>query len=473
MNHQSKPIGGVTLIKKISILLLLSFFIGSQAFAAAPTAESVQASLDSTWVMIATILVFFMHAGFAMVESGFTRAKNTLNILMKNVLTVAIGALIYFFVGFGIMFGKDVGGLFGSDGFLLSGREDIGFFVFQSVFAATCATIISGAVAERMKLKSYMILTVAMTALIYPVVGHWIWGGGWISELGFVDFAGSTVVHLTGAIGAIITVLFLGARSGKYQNGKVNVIPGHNIPIGALGVFILWFGWFGFNGGSTLAADPSLVPMVIGTTLFSASAAIISSALYTLFRYNRIDPSLTLNGALGGLVGITAGTANVSLTGAIIIGLIAGVILVEGVTLLDSVLKIDDPVGAIAVHGICGIWGTLAVGLFDVQNGLFYGGGASLLGVQSLGVIAVIAWTTISLGGFLFIVTRISSIRVSQEEELSGLDFAEHGSNAYELKDTFLEPDVASSPFGSDLVERLNSIGTPSSEESLKHRNSI
>lgn len=275
-------------------------------------------------------------------------------------------------------------------------------------------------------------------------------------------------------MGAFITVLFLGARIGKYNKGKVNVIPGHNIPIGALGVFILWFGWFGFNGGSSLAADPTLVPQVITTTLFSASAAILSSAFYTLIRFKRIDPSLTLNGALGGLVGITAGCANVSLVGSLMIGLIAGVLLVEAVTFIDSKLKVDDPVGAIAVHGICGIWGTVAVGLFDVQNGLLYGGGASLIATQSLGVLAVIAWTSISVGGLLYIVTRVSSIRVSREEELSGLDFTEHGSNAYELKDTVLESNVSSaSPFGSDLVDRLNSIGTGKVNDTMNQRNTI
>ncbi|MCA1056778.1 ammonium transporter [Rossellomorea aquimaris] len=447
------------MIKKIATLLLLSLTFATSAFAA-PTAETVQASVDSMWVMIAAFLVFFMHAGFAMVETGFTRAKNALNILMKNFLTVSIASVLYFLIGFGLMFGESAGGFMGIDSFFLSGREDIGFFLFQSVFAATCATIISGAVAERMKLKSYILLTIVMTGVIYPVVGHWVWGGGWISEMGFVDFAGSTVVHLTGAVGALITVLFLGARIGKYSKGNANVIPGHNIPLGALGVFILWFGWFGFNGGSSLAADPELVPHVITTTLFSASAAVLSSALYTLFRFKRVDPSLTLNGALGGLVGITAGCANVSLSGSLIIGLIAGVILVEAVTILDTKFKIDDPVGAIAVHGICGIWGTVAVGFFDVQSGLLYGGGASLLATQSLGVAAVIAWTTVTVGGFLFILTRVSGIRVSREEELSGLDFTEHGSNAYELKDTVLESNASPSPFGTDLVERLNSIGT-------------
>ncbi|MFC4322332.1 ammonium transporter [Litchfieldia salsa] len=450
--------------KKISALVASSFLIGTAVSADGPTVESVSASLDSTWIMVAAFLVFFMHAGFAMVESGFTRSKNTLNILMKNILTVSIASVLYFLVGYGFMFGSSAGGFIGVDGFALAGVDDIGFFVFQAVFAATCATIISGAVAERMKLGSYMFLTILMTGLIYPVVGHWVWqGDGWLTALGFVDFAGSTVVHLTGAIGAIVTVKFLGARIGKYSNGKVNVIPGSNIPLGALGVFILWFGWFGFNGGSTLAADPELVPHVVATTLLSASCGVLGSAFYSLFRYKRIDASLTLNGALAGLVGITAGTAAVSLVGAIIIGFIAGVILIEAVQFLDRGLKLDDPVGAIAVHGVCGVWGTIAVGFFATEGGLFYGGGASLLGVQAIGVLAVIAWTVATVALSIFIMMKVSPIRVSREEEISGLDFAEHGSSAYEFRDSILtenNPTPSGTDFGSGLVQRLDSLGT-------------
>src|SRR5690606_36056968 len=234
--------------------------------------EAVQSSVDMMWVMLGTILVFFMHAGFAMLETGFTRSKNTLNILMKNLITVTLGSILYFFVGFALMFGTSGFGMIGTDGFLLAGREDIGCFVFQAVFAASCATIISGAVAERMRLGAYILVTVAMTAFIYPVVGHWVWGGGWLSQIGFIDFAGSTVAHLTGATAAFIAAWKLGPRIGKYSGKIVNSIPGHNLPLGALGVFILWLGWFGFNGGSTLAADPELVPPVILNTLLAASA---------------------------------------------------------------------------------------------------------------------------------------------------------------------------------------------------------
>ncbi|MDQ0483478.1 ammonium transporter [Guptibacillus hwajinpoensis] len=457
-------------MKKISALFIALFLLsGGQAFAAGDAAvATLSQSMDTIWVMIAAFLVFFMHAGFAMVETGFTRSKNALNILMKNLLTMSIGAVLYFIIGYGIMFGTSSGGFIGTNGFFLLGQsENIGFFVFQAVFAATCATIISGAVAERMKLISYIAVTIAMVAIVYPVVGHWIWGGGWLSELGFTDFAGSTVVHLTGAIGAVVAVSFLGGRIGKYSNGKVNVIQGHNIPLGALGVFILWFGWFGFNAGSTLSASDALIPIIVATTLLSASGGVIGSALYSYIRYKQIDASLTLNGALAGLVGITAGTASVSPIGAIFIGLIAGVILIEAVQLIDRRVKLDDPVGAIAVHGVCGVWGTVAVGLFAVEGGLFYEGGAALLLVQVIGVLAVIAWTSVTLGTFLFIYTRFSSIRVSREEEIQGLDFAEHGSTAYELRGGILnnnETPSSGSPFGHGLVDRLNRLEKPKAD---------
>jgi Amt family ammonium transporter len=417
--------------------------------------EAVQSSVDMMWMMIGAILVFFMHAGFALVETGFTRSKNTVNILMKNFLTVAIGSLLYFIVGFALMFGSSSFGLIGTEGFALLGREDIGFFVFQAVFAATCATIISGAVAERMKLSSYLILVVAMTGFIYPVVGHWVWGGGWLSQLGFIDFAGSSVVHLTGAVGALIAAWMIGPRIGKYSGHLVNVIPGHSIPLGTLGVFILWLGWFGFNGGSTLAADPTLVPLVIANTLLAASAAVLSTALYTKLRYKRIDASLTLNGALSGLVGITAGCASVSLIGAIVIGLIAGVIMTESIRFLDVKAKIDDPVGAISVHGIGGIWGTLAVGLFDTSNGVLYGGGIGILVIQFVGIAAIIGWTSLTVGGSLLTIRLFSTLRVTKEEETIGLDFSEHGTQAYVLQDVF----KGTAPRSEDFAKRLTQLG--------------
>ncbi|MGI2328814.1 ammonium transporter [Planococcus sp. YIM B11945] len=426
--------------------------------------EAVQSSVDMLWVMLGAILVFFMHAGFSMVETGFTRSKNTLNILMKNLLTVAIGSILYFFIGFAFMFGPSAFGLIGSEGFALLGRDDIGFFVFQAVFAATCATIISGAVAERMKLSSYLLLTVAMTAIIYPVVGHWVWGGGWLSQLGFIDFAGSTVVHLTGAVAAFVTAWKIGPRIGKYSGKTVNSIPGHNLPLGALGVFILWVGWFGFNGASTLAADPALVPPIIAKTLLAASAGVLATAAYTRFRYGRIDASLTLNGALSGLVGITAGCANVSLLGSMVIGLVAGIVMTESVRILDSKIRVDDPVGAISVHGIVGIWGTLAIGLFDTTGGLLYGGGAEILGIQTIGILAVVAWTSLTAGLALFVISLFLPLRVSADEEETGLDFTEHGSQAYSMQDVFRGTGAAADQ---SFAARLNQLGEDPSVQKL------
>nr|WP_110251783.1 ammonium transporter [Streptohalobacillus salinus] len=422
------------------------------------TEATTTETLNMLWIMLASFLVFFMHAGFALVESGFTRAKNSLNIIMKNFLTISIGPILFYLVGYGIMFGDTFSGIIGSDNFLLSGVDDIGFFVFQAMFVATCATIISGAVAERIKIGVYVIITIFMTGVIYPVVGHWIWADGWLANLGFSDFAGSTVVHLTGASGALTVVLFLGARYGKYKNGRVNVIPGHNIPMGALGVFILWLGWFGFNGGSTLEADPTLVPMVVATTLMASAGGLISTALYSQFRFKQIDASLALNGVLAGLVGVTAGTAEVSIPGAIAIGLVSGVLLVEGITFIDRKLKIDDPVGATTVHGLCGIWGTLAVGLFSVESGLLYGHGASQLLIQAIGVIAVIAWTMVTVGALTFVITRFTSIRVSEKEERVGLDISEHGSSAYSFNDTFSSKEAIQPNDAFGLADRLNQL---------------
>ncbi|WP_010093596.1 ammonium transporter [Ornithinibacillus scapharcae] len=429
----------------------------------------LEVAINLIWVMLGAILVFFMHAGFALVESGFTRSKNTLNILMKNFLTISVSTILFFIVGYGFMFGDTTGALIGTNGFFLHDVEDIGFFVFQAMFIATCATIMSGAVAERMKLGSYMLIVVFMTALVYPVVGHWVWqGDGWLTNLGFSDFAGSTVVHLTGATGALLVVLILGPRIGKYHGKRINVIQGHNIPLGALGVFILWLGWFGFNGGSTLAADPNLVPMVIGTTLLSTSAALISSALYTKVKYQKVDASLSLNGVLAGLVGITAGCAEISLGGSIIVGLISGVLLVEGIRFFDRKLKVDDPVGAITVHGLLGIWGTLAVGLFSTSTGLFYGNGLTQLGIQALGVIAVISWVSITIGGFTYFINKLVPIRVTKEEEIAGLDFTEHGSNAYDFKETiFITEEIDELNLGLGLAARLNNIPTGRTETIL------
>ncbi|MGE7916265.1 ammonium transporter [Lysinibacillus xylanilyticus] len=419
--------------------------------------DEVILSVNLVWVMLGTVLVFFMHAGFAMVEAGLTRSKNAVNIIMKNFLTISLGGIVYFLCGYAIMFGDSAGGFFGTSGFALNGVDDLSFFIFQTMFAATGATILSGAVAERTNIFAYIGVIILMSSLVYPVVGHWVWSDqGWLTDLGFVDFAGSTAVHLTGAVAALIAAVMVGPRLGKYENGRVNVITGHSIPLGALGVFLLWFGWFGFNGASTLAADPKLVPIVIANTFFAAAAGVVATAFYTQFRYGHIDGSLTLNGALAGLVAITAGAANVSIIGSIMIGLIAAPLLVEGVRFIEWKLKVDDPVGAIAVHGICGAWGTLAVGLFDIGGrGLFYGGGFGLLGVQAIGVIATIAWVSVSVTAGLFIIKAFVPLRVSSEEEVSGLDVIEHGAPAYEFQDIF----KGSAVRGETFAHRLTHFG--------------
>ena len=430
------------------------------------TNEALELSINLVWVMLGAFLVFFMHTGFAMVEAGFTRSKNAINILMKNFLTISLGGIVYFLAGYAIMFGDTAGGFIGTSGFLLNGVDDIGFFVFQAMFAATCATIISGAVAERTNIFAYIGVIIIMTLFIYPVVGHWIWqGDGWLTSLGFTDFAGSTVVHLTGAVAALVAAAMIGPRIGKYTGKVVNVIPGHSIPLGALGVFILWLGWFGFNGASTLAADPTLVPAVIANTFLAASAGVVGTAIYTKFRFGYMDGSLTLNGALAGLVSITAGAANLSFIGALVAGLIASVVLVEGVRFIEHKLKIDDPVGAVTVHGIVGIWGTLAVGLFDTAGGgLFYGDGFELLGVQAIGVIAVIGWTAATTAIGLYAIKLIVPLRVTAEEEIKGLDIVEHGSNAYEMQDVF--KGVTRS--GDTFAQRLTTLGQSPSVEHKK-----
>jgi len=429
--------------------------------------DEVLLSVNLVWVMLGTILVFFMHAGFAMVEAGFTRSKNAVNIIMKNFLTISLGGIIYFLCGYAIMFGDTAGGLFGTNGFALKGVDDLSFFIFQTMFAATGATILSGAVAERTNIFAYIGVIILMTLVVYPIVGHWVWSGqGWLTDLGFIDFAGSTVVHLTGAVAAFVAAAMIGPRFGKYENGRVNVITGHSIPLGSLGVFFLWFGWFGFNGASTLAADPELVPGVIANTFFAAAAGVVATAFYTKFRYGHIDGSLTLNGALAGLVGITAGAANVSIIGSIIIGIIAAPLLVEGVRFIEWKLKVDDPVGAIAVHGICGIWGTLAVGLFDINGqGLFYGGGISLLGVQAIGIIATIAWVSVSVTIGLFIIKAFVPLRVSVEEEIAGLDVIEHGTPAYEYQDIFKGTAVK----GETFAHRLTHFGKAQTNVQEEH----
>lgn len=400
--------------------------------------EELTLAINTVWVAVAAILVLWMHAGFTVLEAGFTRAKNTTNILMKNSYTLAAGVIVYYLIGFGFMFGDSFNGLIGTSLFALNGVEAVDtpvpgliFWFFQAVFAATAATIVSGAVAERIHFSAYALMVIMISGLIYPVVGHWIWADGWLANLGFVDFAGSTVVHSVGGWFALVGAAMVGPRIGKYVGGKVQAIPGHNMPLGTLGVLILFMGWFGFNGGSTLAAVGEDVGLVIVNTLLAGSAGIIVAMLDSWRRYKKPDISLTLNGALAGLVGITAGAANVAPLGALAIGGLAGALLVWVVGFIDQKLKIDDPVGAISVHGVCGAFGTLMVGLFATDGGLLYGGGAAQLVTQAIGVIAIAAFTLSAAYLTLKLISLVTDMRVSATHEQDGLDMHEHGTPAY------------------------------------------
>ncbi len=403
--------------------------------------EGIAISIDTLWILIAAAMVMFMQPGFALVESGFTRSKNTANILMKSLMDFSIGSLAFWLIGYTIMYGEDVGGFIGKASLFfnsdsVNGVPDKASLMFQTVFAATAATIVSGAVAERTKFSAYLIFSVAITVIIYPISGHWVWGGGWLSELGFHDFAGSTVVHSLGAWVGLIGAAMVGPRIGKYgKDGKPKAIPGSNLAMGALGVFILWFGWFGFNPGSQLAAagvdNAMAISHIFITTNLAAAAGAVTAMIITWMRYKRPGLSITLNGALAGLVAITAGCDVVSPGGAVAIGIIAGIVLVFGVEFIERILKIDDPVGAVSVHGLSGATGTIMVGLFSTSEGLLYGEGAKLLGIQTIGVLAVAAWA-MGLGFILFyILKKTSGIRVSRVIEEEGLDVYEHGESAF------------------------------------------
>src|SRR5680860_1596606 len=432
LNLNKGLLSKATLLIVITLILLA---IPAVALADGPTVESNAVAIDTVWVLVTGFLVFFMQAGFAMVETGFTRAKNAGNIIMKNLMDFAVGSLIYWAIGFAIMFGVDYAEFFGTTGTF----EHLGlsipiwaFLLFQTVFAATAATIVSGAMAERTKFVSYIIYSVVISALIYPVVGHWIWGGGWLQQRGMIDFAGSTVVHSVGGWAALIGALLIGPRIGKYgKDGKATAIPGHNITLGALGVFILWFGWFGFNPGSTLSGTTADIGKIAVNTNLAAAAGATMTMIFTWLKYKKPDVSLTLNGALAGLVAITAGCNAVSPSGAAIIGALAGILVVLSVAFIDNVLKIDDPVGAISVHGVCGAFGTAMVGFFAVDGGLLYGGGAALLITQIIGIASVFAWTA-GTALILFGIIKVTiGLRVTAEEELIGLDIGEHGMEAY------------------------------------------
>lgn len=403
-------------------------------------------ALNTIWVLVGAALVFFMQAGFAMVETGFTRAKNAGNIIMKNLMDFCIGTPAFWIVGFGLMFGG-TGAFIGSIGgiaeeanygtsMLPDGVPFYAFLIFQTVFCATAATIVSGAMAERTKFSAYCVYSFVISLLIYPISGHWIWGGGWLSQLGFHDFAGSTAVHMVGGVAAFVGALILGPRIGKYdKNGKAKAIPGHSLTLGALGVFILWFCWFGFNGASTVSMEGEAIVTAGKIFVNTNLAAAVSSCavlLITWIRYKKPDISMTLNGTLAGLVAITASCDTVSPVSAAIIGIIAGFVVVFGIEFIDKVLKIDDPVGAVGVHGLNGALGTICVGLFSDGTGteglgLFTGGGFHLLGVQLLGMVAVIAWVAVTMTVVFQVIKHTMGLRVSEDEEIAGLDIREHG----------------------------------------------
>ena len=411
--------------------------------------SAVSGQVFGVWFLIGAALVFWMQAGFAMCEAGFTRAKNTGNILMKNLMDFCIGTVVFILVGFGLLLGEDIAGFIGRPGFDIFtdyANFDFSNFVFNLVFCATTATIVSGSMAERTKFLSYCVYSAVISAIVYPIEAHWTWGGGWLSQLGFHDFAGSNCIHMVGGIAALVGASILGARIGKFikdKDGKVvkvNAFPGHNLPIACLGVFILWLGWYGFNGAA--CTDLSQLGSVFLTTTVSPALATVSCMVFTWLKYGKPDVSMCLNASLAGLVAITAGCDVTDALGASIIGIVAGLLVCFGVWFLDYVLRVDDPVGAVAVHCLNGIWGTLAVGLFATNSapaysladstgaeltGLFYGGGFKLLGIQAIGVISTAAWTAVTMTIAFLIIKAVFGLRVSEEEEIVGLDSTEHG----------------------------------------------
>jgi len=426
------------------VILLVALTNRAKANEQSISIEEIRQGLDTVWVLLGAFLVFFMQAGFGMVEAGFIRAKNTCNILTKNFLDFCMASLGFFLIGYGLMFGEG-NGFFGTEGWCLIGLDPIksgvplhAFWLFQAAFCGAAATIVAGGMAERMKFVAYLMYSFIISALIYPIIGHWIWGGGWLDGLGFRDFAGSTVVHTVGGFAALTGTIILKPREGKYNiDGKANVLAGHSIPLASLGVFILWFGWFGFNAGSTIGAgDGSLIGRVALNTNLAAALGGIAAMVTVWKRFGKPDLSMAMNGALAGLVAITAPCAYVEPWAALVIGAIAGYLVVRGVELLDK-LQIDDPVGAFPVHGICGVWGTLSIGIFGKaslelpNNGIIYGGNPIQLGAQLVGSICTIAFVVVSMGLVFRLIDKTVGLRVSREEELRGLDIGEHGMEAY------------------------------------------
>jgi Amt family ammonium transporter len=432
----------------LPLTALLAIASTAQAGTAAEQAalQGTDLGINTLWVLLAAFLVFFMQAGFGMVEAGFVRAKNACNILTKNFLDFCVASLSFFCVGYAIMFGLDKAGLVGTSGFFLQNVEPItagvptfAFWLFQAAFCGAAATIVAGALAERMKFQAYLVYSAIISALVYPVIGHWVWGGGWLADLGFMDFAGSTVVHATGGFASLVGTIILGPRLGKFnRDGSANAIPGHNIPLASLGVFILWFGWFGFNPGSSLSGlAGGLNSLVAVNTCLAAAAGTVSAMTMIWTMTGKPDLSMTMNGALAGLVAITAPCAFVSPAAAILIGLVAGLVIVAGVLLLDKI-GVDDPVGAVPVHGFNGVWGTLAIGLFGQKEllggdlgGLFTGGGFKLLAIQAVGVAAAVLFVSLTMGAVFYLLRKTMGMRVSEEEELRGLDIGEHGMESY------------------------------------------
>jgi len=447
-----------------------------------------QIVMDTMWTLLAAFLVFLMQAGFAMVEAGMTRQKNAANIVMKNLMDFGIASMAYWAIGFALMFGAG-NALFGTTGWFLGGGESAfeslswatppltAKWLFQVVFAGTAATIVSGAMAERTKFPAYLIYSALISGIVYPISGHWIWGGGWLAERGFLDFAGSTVVHMVGGLAALVGAVFLGPRIGKYsKTGKPRAIPGHSMPLAILGVFILWFGWFGFNAGSTMSATLSIADIAVTTNLAAAAGALIAMGV-SWARGGKPDVGMAGNGALAGLVGITAGCAFVENWAALVIGALCGVVVVFAVIAIDRA-HVDDPVGAIAVHGVCGALGTVAVGVFASPRliesagvgteGLVYGGGLAQLGTQALGVGAVALWV-LAASTVVFAAIKVTvGLRVTAEEEIEGLDIGEHGMWGY--PETFLGIDTLGTPDAVAQSRQERRVGsqvlTPSAGES-------
>jgi Amt family ammonium transporter len=416
--------------------------------------ETISSGLDTIWVVLTAAMILLMEGGFALLEAGFVRQKNAVSIIMKVFVDIAFGALIYYAFGFALMYGKDAAGLIGASGFMLSGDlshiqlsiSHETYWLFQCAFVIAVISIVSGAVAERIHFRAYILYTIVMTGFIYPIAGHWVWSvGGWLGKLGMIDFAGSAVIHALGGFSALAAAMIIGPRIGKFSpDGTANIVPPSNLPLASVGAFILWFGWFGFNSGSTLSATNGSIGHIAVTTMLAAAAGSATCILFTMLRYRKTDPPMVINGALAGLVGITAGCAFVSDVAAMAIGVVCGIAMVFATELLES-RRIDDPVGAFAVHGVSGSIGTLAVGLFAMPGltkgaaGLFYGGGWTLLGVQALGLAMCCVWGFALTWIACKAIGKLTPLRVSRDEELVGLDVGIHGVPAYSTEDGFLD----------------------------------